>query len=328
LSKNGISIPEEKTRLERAFRAELASLPEELTGASDRVLRAISLRPAHEQKWTEQLAPLTTLYPVLQAEAMGHEAVPAARRANVAHLFFLIHAFMEDRFLDGQLQLDRSAALLMKESLVRGNFMVASICEDRALARESLEKLMLQYTFSQLHGLRPSDEEEVSVISPRRVKSFAAGRARYGLLATIALALSQHCGQSTVRKMTNAFDCLVTGLQWTDDLDDWSNDLNTGDDNLLLLTLATQGLDPYEHPANEVRTPNVAHALVEKKVFERATDQARRWFEAAVWRQEALGATSLAGLIRDRIDELPELANHAVEQANALVDAELSKQRL
>ena len=233
----------------------------------------------------------------MQVEGLGLES-EILDQASLAHLMLLIHTFLEDRLLDGQTAFSRTEALFVKQLHLDGMDMLEDVAGESESGAALMKQLHSDYFWAQTTTYLTEDH---SILVHDRVRRVATGRAAMGALASSALAARAGVDERTSRVMRNAYDCVVTGLQWADDMTDWREDLETGDENLLLLKLIEHGLDGYSHPDNALRFPNVGHALRENGVIELSAKNAKRWFEYALQRQRELGCDELADLIEKRI---------------------------
>ena len=261
--------------------------------------------------WTARFAPLTLLYPLLQAEGLGEVYPVRARRATLAHHFILVHAFLDDRREDRQIELDPQEIEFMERMLSEGVALLDEIGDDSDAVAKITDAFVQSYRASQ-HASFVDPKAPGEMLAPSRVWSIAATRAAYGALSVLILAGSSKCTERALRVIKNAFDALVVGLQWADDLEDWREDLEVGDENLLLLMLRQSGPDPYAHPDDGLRIANVGHALAEHAIMSHAVDQARRHFEFAARRQRSLGCPTLVGLIEGNIARLDGLERRHV----------------
>ncbi len=273
---------------------------------SSGLCRKLCIRPESPRNWSDQFAEVTLRYPSLQSEKRP-VSIAQVREADLAHLCFLIHTFAEDRLLDRQAIFDRSEFLFVKQLCVEGMSIL------QGLAAGCGAFVRTQLVQSRRYSRAQTEEYDThaggeSKFERSTILRIAAGRAAYGILAPVALLMAGGATEKQIRIAVNAFDCLVTGMQYVDDLKDWQEDLRTGDENLLLVALRQSGRNPYSHPANDVREANVGHALLEIGAVAAAASAAKRWFAAALRRQEMLGCQELAELIRQRIQAVDPLA--------------------
>lgn len=250
------------------------------------------------RSWDDAFLSFTWEYPRLQFDGLPETGGEVLRIAQQAHREVLIHTFVDDRVLDGQIVLTVAESVFLRRLLFSALDRIATLASERRLRFPT--RLQEQYLESQaMHFC--CEEQEASGIQICRA---VAGRAALGALAVMGLAEAFKCDGRTQRRIKNAYDCLVIGLQWVDDLEDWRQDLHLGADNLLLIRLKQSGLNPYSHPANTVRCANVGYALKTRGIVDLAIDRAERWFNTARVRQERLGCMRLASSISDMVGRL------------------------
>jgi len=249
---------------------------------------------------------------------------------SIGHLAFILYGFLYDRQLDGQVSFTENDVQLVEEIKLAGIEHVwrASLAvhassqsekepqrtRDYDRFQQRINGLLADYRDAQL---TPYLDGSVSTLTPRREMNVAAGRAGYGFIATSFF--SERLGISPKRRraMKNAYDSLVTALQWADDMVDWQEDLITGDENLLLVSLKETGLDSYAHPPNAVREANVGHALIENGLIDKALKRTHFWLRMAQESQRRLGCDDLFQRIADN--------NGAVDQAATTVESDIRR---
>ncbi len=153
----------------------------------------------------------------------------------------------------------------------------------------------------------------------------ATGRAIYGFLATEAV-LAIVCPEDEKRSRIalNAFGCLATALQWMDDMTDWNEDLEIGDENLLLECLKDEGLDAFSHPENDLRSANVGFALHEHSILNVASRNALRWFQFARNRHLEIGNEEIVYYIDERIERVQGVREEVEIQISDIVARAMS----
>ncbi len=296
----------------------VVALPSMLRVAADELPGKLRLKKgASQADWIGQFTPLVLLYPQYQAE--GFPEVPSEKclRANVAHLHLLIYAFLEDRLRDGQVELTASELHFVDRMRRDGQSLLDGLGAPDPWVRSALRDL--QDDFSQSHVLRYTASSAPSSRMRRSsIITIASQKASYGVLASFALLHTHGIRRGDLRKMKNAFDCLVTGLQWLDDLDDWQEDLLNGDDNLLVFTLGIGGCHIDPSLVYSQQQAALGHAIVRKGMVDYAIGQANRYMEAAARKQRELGCVRLAALIEKRITLLPLLRTKALRELEKL----------
>lgn len=253
-------------------------------------------KDAEIDDWYDHFSPLTTHYANLQTENIS---IPSELRrdADLAQLCFLVSTFVEDRALDGQIELDEDEARFAQAIRRRGwrilNRLLCGLNDEHIwildLPRQYRASLHNTYTSLSTAGCWYG-----------AVRRIAPARGYPGVMVPLALASAHGTPTNTLRRMKVAFDCLMLGLQWFDDLLDWREDLAHGDINLLLDALQFQGLDARTHPCNDLRGPNVGAALLSNGILDIAHDQSRRWLAIAAARQHALGCERLGSAIEEK----------------------------
>ena len=139
------------------------------------------------------------------------------------------------------------------------------------------------------------------------VRPAVAGRAKLAALTSECLLRLAGASERQLAAADAAFDALVVGLQWEDDIVDWSEDFATQSDNLLLWLLAREtGSVPADAEGTE-------RALAVNDIATMAFASARAEWSAAADLQRQLGAVQLAGLIDDRIERLEALRERTLE---------------
>jgi hypothetical protein len=298
---SNLDVNAELDRLEQEFEHVLASLGEGVAIVSAVLVQRIGLRPGAGSRWTFQFSPLTALYPLLQAEGLPGASQAIARRATLGHLCLMIHAFIEDRQFDKQIALTREEALFAKAMLLEGWDILHALPGLDESFRATAKHLMVEYWRSQ----RTRYEVPPRNTLPDDYMRYAgSGRAAHGALAPLALACCSSEENGIVRMVREAFDQLATALQWADDIEDWTDDLESGDENFLLDTLRLRGLDAYAIPPSPSRIEKVGKALVVRGVVAEALAQARRWVTRAVDCQEDLRCYQLADMITENFQPL------------------------
>lgn len=307
-----IRIEDEVERLGAAWRAEEAAMGKALRGASASLLAKIDLGRGRAEAWTRLFAPWTSLYPLLQAEGLPGADLHQATRLTLAHLAILIHAFADDRQRDGQLELTEAEAAFSRHCFDLAMMMLNDELPDIFPDHPEVRRMLDEYTAAQA-ARWPGAGADVEMKGSGKdagVRRIARGRAIHGYLAPLSVILSSGATAETEARMREAYEQLVTGLQWGDDVEDWEADWRAGRQNLLLTRLAACGVEGVElaqagagagrdagrsagQPAADLRSE-----LVRRGIVDEALDRANQCFEAAAGIQEGLGCAMLAGILR------------------------------
>ncbi|PCJ66988.1 MAG: hypothetical protein COA73_00640 [Candidatus Hydrogenedentota bacterium] len=300
-------------QLRRDWESCVTALPAMLRMAESGILDKLNLKESTEKPdLMNQFTPLVLLYPQYQCEGFEEVSHELHTHANLAHLHFLVHTFIEDRLLDGQVDLARADMLLMKHMLIHGQALLDSLGRPDPWMTAKLNRLQENNIVSQISRYS-RDPSRTPALRHSSIFRIASGRASFGILTTLALLHSQGVCRSKLRKVENAFNCLVTGLQWLDDLDDWEEDLANHDDNLLIFTLRTTGYDMDTSPLRNCRRIALGKAIKDKGVAKFAIKQAERYMKAASKKQRELGCIQLSKLIEIRISHLPLLQSNVLQ---------------
>lgn len=270
------------------------------------LLRKLEIKADSPSIWAEQFGALTVLYPLLQAEYVKDANRNELRQVNLIHLCLLLYAFVDDRVCDGQVSLDDDEVRFVDEFRSLSLEALVQFCEDvpqfASWIKERQQKYRkgLEHSYSETRtgptGLKCSEAFQI-----------ASTRAAYGAFAAIAILHRHDADRTNIHVARNAFDGLVTGMQWIDDLKDWRDDLQLGDENLLLTTLSIVAPNDALALLANKREDDVGSALHEFGILDAATRNATRWLELAASRQRTLGCLQLESLIRDRISDAEHL---------------------
>ena len=227
-----LDVRAELDRLERSLERHLSSA---LLETSRTVLYTMQVRPHSEPRWTERISPFLVLYPLLQSQAWSEAPTASARTANEVHLLVLIHNFIDDRLVDGESPLKADEIVLAKQALL----IALRLASEASLLPPPVARIWIEtyerYSRAQVQRFEAFEKVttedgfdpcERSVID------------RIGLGQLTVIAACHAAGQAHLRPMLGeAFEALVVGLQWEDDLVDWPDDLLADQQNLLLARL-------------------------------------------------------------------------------------------
>jgi len=276
----------------------IGSLTPSVQSASTELAHRIEIqRDVEICDWHDHFSAVTLLYANLHTECTSI-GMSVRREANLAQLCALVAAFTEDRVLDRQIQLTSIECIFLESVRSRANAFIQELDGRSFESRTYVERLRKRYAIAMGTDYSWRGKRGLQYSAIRQV---APARGYVGACVPFALALSTGVGTGTIRRMQGAFDRLMLGLQWLDDLVDWREDLECHDVNLMLYLMREQGLDPYSHPSNDLRDANVGHALLERDLLELAAEQSIRWLEFASQMQCELHCPTLGGLIKDRI---------------------------
>ena len=288
------------------------TLPPSLADVSRSLADRIGIHDHAERfDWISQFSPLTLLYPSLQVEFHENVDPECVREATLAHFLLLIHSFVEDRMLDGQIELNRAEFLFTKTLFSEAMNILDAFGDNQT---DWSTRLLRDYVSAQIEGYDGSDIPHRAVRESSRIRKIAPGRGYLGAIATMELVSSCGSSPTTQRVVKNAFDALLMAMQWEDDMEDWMEDVAKGDINILLHLLQRSGRDPYSHAPSATRVANVGYALCEEGIIATAAMHAKRWYKAASDRQRQLGCHTLAQLIESRAARMDDLAKRAVEK--------------
>ena len=277
------------------------------------LLRKLRSKEGSPSIWAEQFGVLTVLYPLLQAETLQEKNRDELRQANLIHLCLLLYAFVDDRICDGQVSLNEEEVRFVEELRSLSLNALIQNCHDTPefetwmTSRQETYQKELENSYSAI-GAGPTGLERSEAFH------IASTRAAYGAFAAIAVLHGNRADDARIRIARNAYDSLVTGMQWIDDLKDWRDDLVLGDENLLLTTLRIVGAADIGALLESKCENEVGLALYEFGVFNVAIQHATRWLELAAHRQVTIGCPQLASLIRNRISD-GEALLHTIERS-------------
>jgi hypothetical protein len=247
--------------------------------------------------WIDHFSSLTLFYPNLQTEGDSIDE-NLRHEADLAQLCFLVSTFCEDRVADGQIQLTHAEASYVRAVRNRGWRTLETLASERPPICDWIERLTRDFELGSQRAYTGAAPARYGYASIRKV---APARGYPGLRVPLAMAARAGADVARLRAIKTAFDRLMLGLQWLDDLVDWREDLATGDINLLLDMLRVRGLDAREHPADSIRETNVGFALVTHGILDTAALHSIRWLRSAAKCQRVLRCMTLADLIESRI---------------------------
>ncbi len=296
-----------RAQIEAEYQRDLMCAPRHLTVAREGLTRRIGFGSDAAAEWPRRFTPMVLLYPSLQAEAFPPIALGAAQRATLAHVYFLIFSVLDDRRRDGQIvltpaELEFTAWLFERGLEILGEFVPEPELEQ--IAASVLERYERGHV--KLNRLGAGEG-----VPQKQMSAIVVGRSYWGVLATQGL--FQACPEMRP-DVIRAFESLVWGIQWVDDIEDWRDDLMTQDDNLMMLAMDPQSLQVAAAAPPEMRRGIVAKTILEQGAISHATSQARIAFDAAATAQEQLGCRTMAELIRERAGALAGIEREAIRQ--------------
>jgi hypothetical protein len=301
-----IDVEREKFHLELEFQKLLREISGDQSLIGTELVKKLNIRPQSPPLWTEQFSPLTLLYPRFQVVEFPQIPGEMVRQAAVAHLCLLVHAFVEDRVLDGQVELDQNLESFMERLAGRGIQLLDEMSGSSAGFANWINGTWGQYREAQL--LTYEDFElDPSTLCRSAISRVAAGRAIHGKLATMTLLKANGFDPKALRRASNAYDCLVIGMQWVDDMKDFSEDLAVQDENILLMLLRRIDGTRSREMVARGDANEVGAALADSGLFTFAGQRASRWFSAAARWQYEFGSRSLEMAVRERMHEISEL---------------------
>lgn len=288
------------------YRRDLECAPAHLAAVRDGLLRRIGFGRDDSADWPRRFSPLVLLYPELQTERIASVAPEAAARAALAHMYFLVFSVIDDRKRDVQIVLTPEELEFAAWLFERGLQLLSGLIPD-----EELETLAGLFADRYEQGSQKLNREGSALnLTIEECRDIVVGRSFWGLFATLTLLLLKTKPQVRV-EIARAFEWLVWGIQWADDIEDWRDDLRTGDDNLLLLHAQLPVADPVA-VSLEVRFADTSQVLLDQNAIFCACEQAHAAFMTAADIQERIGCSTLASLIRERAMDLDRISLEAV----------------
>jgi hypothetical protein len=294
------SVSRARAELQRRLETELAALPAPQRRALEGLAPRLGPQFEAGDGWTGRLSPLTLLYPWLQAEPLARSTLTRALPYCAAHTLLVLHGFIDDRQIDGQARLsatEAAAGLALRE---RGLSQLQRLSRRRAWLDGEVAAATAHYHRSVRATYRDGGAEQSADAESHRI-AVAAGLVAVGRLAPLALAGDLGADSVALRDIRQAYDLLAYGLQWGDDFEDVDEDLERGEQNLLLDALRRRsGVDPaLSADRDRARADLVDHGILEH-ALETSGDILRR--VAAM--QRRLGCATLAALIEEKLERL------------------------
>lgn len=294
----------------------------ELQEASSRLARRIEVLPGvHEEFWTAQFTPLIVLYPLLQTEGLGKIRMSRAREALLPHMCLLAHSFIEDRQLDKQIELSADEILFSKTMLLAGLGLSERLCGRSPAGLRFIELLLDRYTAAQLEQHRLMAGALPTELLRERISFVASGRGSLGAIAVLTLAAGAGLSNARLRALLDAFDDLMIGLQWYDDLRDWPEDAPEGRPNFLLSLLLHSARSFGYPPPRDGAPERIGGELLRRGIHAEALAAARSAYGRAITKQRRRGCYLLANLIEERLEAVNAESRKLVQVLSSIFPA-------
>jgi hypothetical protein len=224
-----------------------------------------------------------------------------SRPATLAHSLLLVHAFLDDRCIDGQLRLSTKEVDFVQSLFLKGTQILEALFVEpgqfNPVRTQSLERHIAEKLMPHTPHIHSGD----GLTSDYYIVRTASGKAALGFLSTAALAERAGLNDTQRHQMSAAYNATVTALQWMDDLEDGVEDANLGDCNFVIDTLLNHGAELRSISDSSKRSMRVAAAILESDAIEQALEQAQRWLRFAVIRQERLGCPAFVNELQSCI---------------------------
>ena len=290
-------------RVECQYTRDASFVDVKLRNVASTIRSRIGFGRLSDSPWSSRFSPLVLTYPRLQSESFGPIPNDVLDRATLAHLYFLIFSVLDDRRRDGQVSMSPEEVEYSAWIFRRGLDLLGEIVDEKEL--EWLANTV-QQRYEESHC-----KLDASAWDPARgfrdeAKHVVVGRSYWGLLSTLAITHRFSEVPDTIAQVIEAFEVLVWGIQWADDIEDWRDDLRTGDDNLLLLSLGAALTDAHE----------CARQISDQRAIQKGCEEVRASFAHAARIQEKLGCETLAALIVDRSHNLIAVEHDAIGECS------------
>jgi hypothetical protein len=302
-----LSIAEELGLLQEAFDRRLTAMGPRLALAARDLPDRLGIRTRRPPLWTRRLSPIVTLYPLLQTESLGGLSRADARVATLAHLFFVVHSFVDDRLLDRQTSLTRAEIVFGREAFAEGELLLLDLYSEARSVLAETRRAQRDYHLAQIH--RFGDVEGDRSRARSGLREIVAARARPGRIVITVLLQQLRMPGEIVAQQEAIFDSLAVGLQWEDDLHDWPGDLAAKQDNLVLESLWRTGMSRDEGDAAVVET-----ALVGDGLYAFALGQAREEIGTAVAAHARWGNRHLVACLNEVSERVESFARDLCDE--------------
>ena len=174
-------------------------------------------------RWVDCFADLTLLYPLLVVEPWETIPVERARNYLLPHALLVLHAHLDDRSRDCQIDASAGEKKLTGWLLDEARLSLETTTPT-AWDSGILDILLAEYAEAQ----RTRAAESIGLAR------LVIGRHLPGVVASVCALEAGHCGEAAIERVLAGFRHLVLSLQWMDDFRDIEEDLETGAENLLL----------------------------------------------------------------------------------------------
>jgi hypothetical protein len=295
-------------RVDELYGAFVAALPEPVAEGARGLAVTLGLAPSRDVPWSDVFSHEVTLAaPALVAEAMPHVPPAAVDDATVAHMLAVIEAFGTDRVEDRQVP--RTPAL---EAVLACAREARDAALARVLAAAPVRDAQLSYAAAAQGTLAAIREEQAMLrggegVTWERYLAVARGKQRVGLPASLALALVAGWDARRRRVLARLLDAVWVGLQLSDDVVDWEDDLARGGSWAALL--AAYGPPGAAGPRDRQTIPVSVQRLVHVSgVLAHLLARSARQLRAARRRAQALGMPRLAAWARAQEAKMADLA--------------------
>jgi hypothetical protein len=272
-----------------------------------------ALRPGlvDEADWWHRFAPLTLLYPVLQFE---DREVPATlvERCAVAHVLLVLFTFLDDRFVDGQdvPRPDGAVFVATLPAMARRELRRAARCSPlprpRGAEWEAVARRRLRRYRQARHASYDAPSRVWRDTGERWYDRLAQDRAAPGAIAALTVAITIGEPADRVETIELAYDELVSGMQWLDDLEDWEGDYLESRANSLLARACSLG-ESLPVPASGECAVDAAGVLEGCGAFDWGLARAEAAFGRAAGLQSELGCREIVQHIERRIERVREI---------------------
>jgi hypothetical protein len=225
---------------------------------AEQALRRLDLRPLRELPLVRNFSPIVVLYPTLIAEGIGEIEEEVVARATLAHLLFLIHAFLDDRYRDAELEPSPRELAFCHRLFSEGALQLVHALGETKLVRELTSARQAEYLVGQTARYHDSRGH---LRSWREIRAIVIARAVLGSIAWEALAIHAAVPTARFQELVEGYRSLVVGMQWEDDLVDFRADRERRAENLL--SALSQGLEvPAANPFGFAAPPSLEELLV------------------------------------------------------------------
>lgn len=282
----------EREAIQAEFDETLLHASPDYRAVSQGIITRSGLRAGQNSlKWADQFSTLVLLYPTHQASCLEGLGRSLVRSANVAHLCFLVHTFVDDRHRDGQVKLSDVESRFVNDLVPIG----CTILETLPIqgSKLSAEARIVEDTRNQLLDVRASAFDFLYDVRERALSLVAIDRAILGYFSTATLVGLVRSDLDVSLRLVQAYFLLVLGMQWIDDTEDWKEDLALGDSNLLLESLKSRKMIKVGRRPFSTTMRDISRVLSESDALDYAILRADTCFGCALTIQAELGCNQL-----------------------------------